>query len=68
MGGPLFYSWVIPGAALVALLGIALLRFLRSLPRTTRRRLWAAGVLFLSGAIGLEMVGGAYAAVHGEHI
>jgi hypothetical protein len=66
-GGPLFYSWVIPGAALVALLGIALLRFLRSLPRTTLRRLWAAGVLFLSGAIGLEMVGGAYAAVHGEH-
>ena len=66
-GGPLFYAWVIPGAALVALFGIALLRFLRSLPRTTRRRLLAAGVLFLSGAIGLEMVGGAYAAVHGDH-
>jgi hypothetical protein len=66
-GGPLFFAWVIPGAALVALFGIALLRFLRNLPRPTRRRLLAAGVLFLSGAIGLELVGGAYAAVHGQH-
>jgi len=57
---------VIPGAALVALFGIALLRFFRHLPRPTRRRLLAAGILFLSGAIGLELVGGAYSAVHAE--
>ena len=65
-GGPLFYAWVIPGAVLVALFGIALLRFFTNLHRPTRRRLLAAGVLFLSGAIGLELVGGAYSAAHGE--
>jgi hypothetical protein len=65
-GGPLFFAWVIPGAALVAVFGIAFLRFLGHLPRPTTRRLSAAGILFLSGAIGLELVGGAYSAVHGQ--
>jgi hypothetical protein len=64
-GGPLFFAWVIPGAALVALFGIALLRFLRHLPRPTRRRLLAAGTLFISGAMGFEMIGGAYKATYG---
>ena len=63
--GPLFFAWVIPGAALVALLGIALLPFLRHLPKPTRRRMLAAGMLFLSGAIGFEMIGGAYKAAYG---
>ena len=65
-GGPLFFAWVVPGAAVVAVFGIAFLRFLRHLPRPTRRRLLAAGILFLSGAIGLELVGGSYSAVHGQ--
>jgi hypothetical protein len=64
-GGPLFFAWVIPGAALVALFGIALLRFLGHLPKPTRRRLFTAGLLFVSGAIGFEMVGGAYKAAYG---
>lgn len=64
-GGPIFVvAWVVPGAALVAAFGVAFLRFLRHLPRPTRRRLLAAGILFLSGAIGLELVSGSYAA-HG---
>ena len=65
-GGPFFFAWVVPGAALVAVIGIAFLRFLMHLPRPTRRRLLAAGILFLSGAIGLELVGGSYSAVHGQ--
>jgi hypothetical protein len=64
-GGPLFFAWVIPGAALVALFGIALLRFLGHLPKPTRRRLLTAGILFVSGAIGFEMIGGAYKAAYG---
>jgi len=66
-GGLLFwYTWVIPGAALVAVLTAAFLPFLRHLPRPTRRGLWGAGILFLTGAIGLELVGGSFAAVHGK--
>ena len=65
-GGPLFYAWVIPGAAVVAVFGIAFLRFLRHLPRPARRLLLAGGTLFLSGAIGLELIGGSYSAAYGE--
>lgn len=61
-GGPLWFTWVLLGAALVAVVGLAFLRFLRSLPRSTQRRLWTAGILFVIGAIGMELVGGWYAA------
>jgi hypothetical protein len=65
-GGLLWFAWVIPGAIVTALLGFAFLRFLRQLPRATRRHLWSAAILFLGGAIGVEVVSGAYSAVHGE--
>ena len=65
-GGPLWFAWVIPGAIVTALLGIAFLRFFRHLPRNTRRLLWLAGTLFVGGAIGVEMISGSYSAVHGE--
>jgi hypothetical protein len=65
-GGPLFFAWVVPGGALVAVFGITFLRFVKHLPRPARRRLVAAGILFVSGAIGFEMVGASYSAVHGQ--
>ena len=64
-GGPLWWAWVVPAALAVAILGIALSRFLLHLPRPTRRRLLASGILFVGGAIGIEMVGAAYGSAHG---
>ena len=56
----LAYSWVVPGfAGVVIVLGI-LLRFLMRLPRALALRLVGAGVVFLGGCIGMEMVGTAY--------
>jgi hypothetical protein len=65
-GGPLWFAWVVPGALAVALFGIAFVRFLGHLPSATRHRLTAAGILFVGGAIGVELVGGSYVAVHGK--
>jgi hypothetical protein len=65
-GGLLWFSWVVPAGALVVVFAVAFLRFMRHLPRLTRRRLWTAGMLFFGGAIGLEMVGGWWFANHGE--
>jgi hypothetical protein len=65
-GGPLWFAWVIPATAAVAVFGIAFIRFLGHLPRPTRRRLWTAGLLFVSGALGVELIGGSYSAVHGN--
>jgi hypothetical protein len=63
-GGPLYFAWIIPAAAVVAIFGITMLRFLRQLPLPTRQLLLTAAVCFLGGAIGMEMVGGAYRASH----
>ena len=65
-GGPLWNAWVLPGAAAVAVFAVAYLRFLRHLPRSTRRRMWTGGLLFVGGALGVELVGGSYSAVHGQ--
>lgn len=65
-GGPLWFAWVVPAAVAVALFGIAFARFLGHLPRATRRPLSAAAILFVGGAIGVELVGASYSAVHGQ--
>jgi hypothetical protein len=64
-GGILLFTWVVIGVPAVVLFGLVLLPFLRRLPRATRRRLLVAGLLFVGGAIGLELPGGWYATSYG---
>ena len=64
-GGAHRLVWVVPVVLAVAAFGIAFARFLGHLPRTTRRRLWVAGILLVGGAIGVDLVGSGYSAVHG---
>lgn len=54
--GALYHAWVVPYLAALLLLGAAYLPFLWRLERATRTRFLVAAVLYLSGAIGLEMV------------
>ncbi|MGE0798519.1 MAG: hypothetical protein AB7G13_06195 [Lautropia sp.] len=54
--GLLWWAWVIPGALFAVGLAAAFAGFaLRALPRPVRTRMIAGGVLFFSGAIGVEM-------------
>lgn len=64
--GIFFYAWVIPAIGLVLLLIPVFLRFLLRLPRATAIRFLAAGGLYLGGAIGMELLGGMHAEVHGR--
>lgn len=54
-GGVLYFGWVIPAGALVAALGLWYLPFLQALPRRTGRRFIVAGVIFVSGALLMEL-------------
>lgn len=65
-GGVLYYAWVIPGMALVAGVACLYLRFFLSLPRRTQWLMAGAAATFVSGAIGVEMLSGAYAQRYGE--
>lgn len=58
------YAWVIPYGLACLALGILLGRFLLTLPRRTLYLMVASGVVFVGGALGVEMAEGA-ATVHG---
>lgn len=61
----LYFAWFIPYAVLVLVLGVVLGKFFFTLPLGTRWIFTLAGVVFLSGAVGMEMIGGKYWADQG---
>lgn len=65
-GGLLFFAWVIPYALVVLTIGFLYLGFVLRLPARTRRLVIAAGCIYLTGAIGFELVGGWYLDRHAE--
>ncbi|WP_179007526.1 hypothetical protein [Winogradskyella forsetii] len=64
--GLLYFAWFIPYMAIVVILGIAYFKFMMSLPKKILKLFILAGVVFVSGAVGMEMLGGLHAEVHGE--
>ena len=63
--GPLFFAWVIPYGILTLAFAVAYLRFFWALPRQPRLLLGVAGVVYVVGALGLELVGGAMVSARG---
>lgn len=63
--GAFYFAWVLPGIVVVLILGLFLIGFIFRLPETTRRSFLLAATLYLGGAIGVEMIGGWHAELHG---
>lgn len=63
--GMFHFAWVVPGIALVVVLGLSYLKFLWHLPADSRIAFLVAAAIYLGGAIGFEMIGGSYADTHG---
>lgn len=66
LSGIFHFGWVLPGAVLVGLVGLAYIPFLLAQPGRTRLVFFAAGALYVGGALGMEMVGGYLLTLHGE--
>jgi hypothetical protein len=64
--GIFYFAWVIPAMIIVLMLGLFFLKFLLHLPMIVRFRFLIAATLYLVGAIGIELIGGRYAELHGE--
>ncbi len=58
--GVLYFDWVVPAAAFVAVVGLAYARFLFRLLPETRRGFVLAGALYVSGALLMELPLGAW--------
>ena len=59
--GMFYFLWVVPYAGIVAIFGLVYLRFVLSLPRTTRIQFIVSGLIFVTGAMGVEMISGSVA-------
>ena len=64
--GIFYFRWTVIALACMPVLLVVFWRFLGSLPRRTRLELIAAGAVFLSGAVGLELVTGLLASQGGQ--
>lgn len=65
--GPLYYAWVAPyGLALIVFI-LVYSRFLLHLPRNIMLLFLASGAIFVSGALGFEMLGGNFAEASGTN-
>ena len=56
LSGSLYFSWVIPGSIFAVLAATALLHLLVLLGWRTRLLFISSGIIFLSGAIGMELI------------
>lgn len=66
--GALYFSWVIPGALTVLVVGLSYLRFLFRLDKRTRLLFIIAATLFVGGALGMEMVAGVLVEHHNHGV
>lgn len=64
--GLLYFAWFIPYLAITILIAIAYFKFMMRLPKKVLKLFIIAGVLYVGGAVGMEMLGGWHSEVHGE--
>ena len=64
--GVLYFDWVIPAAGALVVLTALYLPFMRALPRVTRNRLVLAAVIYIGGAVGMELPLGWWTERHGN--
>ena len=64
--GIFYFSWLIAFIPIVLMIGGSYIRFLLHLNSKTRNLFIIAASFFLGGAIGMEMIGGAYLSEFGE--
>ena len=64
--GALFYAWIIPYSIGLVLLLLIYIKFILNLPGKTRSLLLLAGIVFVAGAIGMELVAGPHDAQFGR--
>jgi hypothetical protein len=63
--GIFHHFWIIPGVAIVLILGLFFLKFFFRLPKKTRLNFFISAFLYIGGTIGIENIGGYYTDLYG---
>jgi hypothetical protein len=66
LGGILYFGWVVPASVVVVLVGWYFIPFLRDLQNPHRRRILASALVYIGGALGVELVESAIASRTGD--
>jgi hypothetical protein len=66
--GFLYFTWVVPGIFFALGFLLVYWRFLNRIPAEARRGFLLAGFVYCAGALGMEMIGGRYAFLHGRDL
>jgi hypothetical protein len=61
------YTWVLPATAAAAVIFVSYVRFLLDLPRRTSVRFVLSGMIFLGGAMGVEILEARHTLYYGQH-
>lgn len=64
--GIFYYSWTIIGITLVFIFILVYIKFIIDLPKMTRSLFFISGVLFVGGAIGMELISGLHHSINGQ--
>ena len=64
--GFIYFFWVVPAIIFLVVLAVAYLRFFMSLPKWMRILILAAGLTFVVGAVGFEMLSARLVSFYGE--
>jgi hypothetical protein len=60
-------AWVVPGGILVILTGFLFIKFVFNLPLKTRLLFIFSGVVYISGALGMELLSSDFLEIHTRH-
>jgi hypothetical protein len=64
--GLFYFTWVVLGMFWFVIIAASCVRLLKHLPAKIRNLLILAGAIFMTGAVGVEMIGGWYTEIHGH--
>ena len=65
--GFFYFAWVIPAFIFLVIFFLGFWQFLKALPQKTRNLFIKAGTLYVGGALGIELIGGYYAAISAKN-
>lgn len=66
LSGFLYFAWVVPAFFLLILFFLSYARFWLHLPQSTRRLFLVAVILFVGGALCMELIGARYTELYGQ--
>ena len=65
--GFFYFTWVVPAIIFLIILSFVFISFLKSLPKRIRTLFIFSGIIYVVGAIGVEMVSGYHSEIYGEN-